>query len=82
MMAHRGKKKVERAFSEVKANEPAIVAQTRRKKGAEAARKQKIAIALSKARKAGAHIPKLAKKSTKGSPAFSDADIKRGYKVL
>ena len=37
------------AFSEVKEDEPAIVAKTRRKGGSEAAQKQKVAIAFSKA---------------------------------
>jgi len=37
------------AFSEVKADEPAVVAKTRRRRGSEAARRQKTAIALSKA---------------------------------
>jgi len=46
------------AFHEVYSNEPAIVAKTRRKSGAVAARKQKVAIALSKARRAGAKIQK------------------------
>ena len=40
------------AFHEVKHNPPKILARTRRKFGAEDARKQAIAIALSKARKA------------------------------
>lgn len=43
---------IEAAFREVNANEPKIVAKTRRKKGAKAAQKQKVAIALSKARRA------------------------------
>lgn len=38
------------AFSEVFDNEPSIVAKTRRKKGAKAAHRQKVAIALSKSR--------------------------------
>ena len=46
------------AFREVKRNEPKRVAQTRRKKGAKAARRQNIAIALDKARKKGARIKK------------------------
>ena len=37
------------AFKEVYEDEPAVVAKTRKKKGAKAAQKQKIAIALSKA---------------------------------
>ncbi|MCP4900108.1 MAG: hypothetical protein GY906_24320 [bacterium] len=40
----------DRAFSEVHENEPAIVARTRRKKGAAAAERQKKRIALEKAR--------------------------------
>jgi hypothetical protein len=47
-----------RAFSEVFGNEPSIVAHTRKKFGKKRAKKQKVAIALSKARRAGAHIPK------------------------
>lgn len=47
-----------RAFREVKENPPARVKRTQRKKGKAAARKQAVAIALSKARKAGARIPK------------------------
>jgi len=39
------------AFREVNRNEPAIVKKTRRKKGKAAANRQKIAIALSKARR-------------------------------
>ena len=46
-----------KAFGEVKANPPAIVARTKRKSGAKQAGKQSIAIALSKARQAGATIP-------------------------
>ena len=46
------RKAIERAFDEVTANEPAVVAKTRRKKGVKAARKQKVAIALSKGRRA------------------------------
>jgi hypothetical protein len=41
------------AFKEVFTKEPKAVAKTRAKKGAEAARKQKIAIAFSKSRSAG-----------------------------
>ena len=40
-----------RAFGEVTRNEPAIVRRTRRKKGKKAAKRQKVAIALSKARR-------------------------------
>ena len=47
-------RRVSEAFSEVKHNPPQTVAKTRRKKGAKQARKQQIAIALSKARAKGA----------------------------
>ena len=50
-------KKLKAAFHEVKHNEPKIVAKTRAKKGAKAAQRQKVAIALSKARAKGAKIP-------------------------
>jgi hypothetical protein len=50
-------KKVAAAFHEVHTNPPAIVAKTRRKSGPGQARKQEVAIALSKARAAGASIP-------------------------
>lgn len=49
--------RVERAFHEIKHNPPAVLAQTRKKEGAGMARKQAIAIALSKARAAGADVP-------------------------
>ena len=42
---------------ELKKNPPKILAKTRKKKGAKAANKQRIAILLSKAREAGANIP-------------------------
>ncbi len=52
MPGHTKKEKAKKAaFSEVAANPPAIIAKTRAKKGAKAARKQAIAIALSKARR-------------------------------
>ena len=46
------KGKLKRAVAEVMRNEPRAVAATRGKKGAKAARKQAVAIAYSKARKA------------------------------
>mgnify|MGYP001605454880 CR=1 FL=1 len=46
-----------RAFHEVSRNTPKIVKTTQRKKGAVAGRKQEVAIALSKARHAGAKLP-------------------------
>jgi len=50
--------RVAAAFREVNRDEPAAVKRTRRLRGAIAARRQKVAIALSKARRAGARIPK------------------------
>lgn len=49
---------IDAAFREVKGSPPARVKQTKRTRGKAAARKQAVAIALSKARKAGARIPK------------------------
>lgn len=43
---------------ELKKNPPKILAKTRRKKGVKAAKKQRVAILLSKARKRGARIKK------------------------
>lgn len=54
----KAKRLLGKTFGEVFRNPPAIVAKTRRKKGAGAARKQKVAIALSKARKASAKVPR------------------------
>lgn len=44
--------------SELKDNPPSILSETRRKKGEKAAGRQRTAILLSKAREAGADIPK------------------------
>jgi hypothetical protein len=52
------KKIVKRAFHEVYHNTPNVVYQTTAKKGAERGQKQRVAIALSKARKKGARIPR------------------------
>jgi hypothetical protein len=54
----KSRKLLDRAFAEVLYKTPRIVKRTRRKFGKEAARKQTIAIAFSKARKAGARLPK------------------------
>lgn len=54
----KGRAKVAAAFHEVEEEEPAVVATTRRKQGATAAKRQKTAIALSKARRAGVRIPR------------------------
>lgn len=47
---------LKRVGHEIKTNPPRILAKTAKKKGAAAAKKQKVAILLSKARKAGAKI--------------------------
>lgn len=47
---------VKAAFHEIKHNPPAILAKTREQFGEERARRQAIAIGLSKARKAGAKL--------------------------
>lgn len=49
--------KIEEAGHEMKMSPPKILAKTRKKSGALAANKQRIAIMLSKARAAGAKIP-------------------------
>jgi len=52
-----GKKGIlERVGHELKTNPPAILAKTRRKSGAKRANKQRVAILLSKARRAGANV--------------------------
>ena len=56
-MARRSKI-VEAAFSEVKHNEPKNVGHTRKKFGAARAEAQETAIALNKARQAGARLPR------------------------
>lgn len=45
------KAKLNRAFSEVYKKEPKVVSKTRKKRGAKAAQRQKIAIAISKAKR-------------------------------
>jgi hypothetical protein len=51
------KKILREVGEELKKNPPKILAKTRREKGKEAAEKQRKAILLSKARRAGAKIP-------------------------
>lgn len=53
----KSQKLIEAAGQEMKTNPPKILKATMRKKGAEAANKQRVAIMLSKARAAGADIP-------------------------
>lgn len=52
------KKLIEAAGHEMKVNPPKVLAKTAKKSGAKRANKQRIAIMLSKARAAGANIPK------------------------
>lgn len=71
---HRNNSKVESAFHEVFHNKPKTVDTSKSKEGQ---RKQMVAIALSKARAAGAHIPKggttpLSPDSLKGSALLKD----------
>jgi hypothetical protein len=71
---HRNSAKVAAAFHEVFHDTPKTVDKS---KSAEGQRKQKVAIALSKARAAGAHIPKggstpLSPDSLKGSAILND----------
>jgi hypothetical protein len=49
-------RRVSAAFHEVKHNPPKVLAKTRKKSGKKRARKQQIAIALSKARAKGARV--------------------------
>jgi hypothetical protein len=51
-------KLVKSAFHEIKQDQPKVVTHTIAAKGTEVGRKQKIAIALSKARAKGARIPR------------------------
>lgn len=53
--------KLEAAFHEVKVKEPAIVGHTRKKIGAQRAEQQRTAIALDKARRAGATVSRSRK---------------------
>lgn len=59
MSAERGA--LSSAFHELKENPPAALAATRKKLGPARANKQRVAIAFSKARAAGAKIPKKAR---------------------
>jgi hypothetical protein len=80
MYGSKTKKKVRAAFREVHQNEPKAVSQTRAKFGEKRAEAQKTAIALSKARKAGAKIPYKTKPH--GSGVFQDTEIRQGFRSL
>jgi len=58
MTGKKTKAKLQSAFHEMKENPPKILAKTRKKEGAAQAERQRVAIGLSKARQAGARIPK------------------------
>lgn len=61
----KSRKILHRMGSEMRDNPPRIVEKTRREKGDAAAEKQRKAILLSKARKAGARIPRKGSKSNR-----------------
>lgn len=76
------KSKVAQAFHEVTTNPPAVVASTRRKFGERRAAKQTVAIALSKARKAGARVkaPKMDNNPMSPGVRLVRGDLARGYR--
>lgn len=58
MAKRRTRELTREAFREVIGNSPSRVKQVKRKQGAKAAKRMAVAIALDKARRAGARIPK------------------------
>ena len=74
--------KVEQAFSEVNRNEPSIVAHTRAKYGSRRAAKQKVAISLEKARRAGAKIPRIETNPLSPGAYLVRGDLGRGYRSM
>lgn len=76
--AQRSQRLVRAAFREVTHNPPEQLAKTRKKFGPVKAEKQRVAIALSKARRAGARIRRM----PRGSAPFEMSEIKRGYRCL
>ena len=56
-MTKTGRSALEAAFKEIKVAPPRILANTRKKSGPVRANKQRVAIALNKARSSGANIP-------------------------
>jgi hypothetical protein len=70
-MKTKSKKILKKVGHELKVNPPRILAKTAKKKGKKAAQKQRVAILLSKARKAGAKVVKKPKKFVAG--AFENA---------
>lgn len=78
----KSEKKVAAAFHEVSTNEPGIVAHTRAKYGSRRAAKQKVAIALSKARKAGAKVPRVETNPLSPGRYLVSGDLGRGYRPM
>jgi Family of unknown function (DUF6496) len=78
----KSERKVSAAFREVNRNEPGIVAHTRAKYGSRRAAKQKVAIALSKARKAGAKVPRVETNPLSPGAYLVGGDLGRGYRPL
>lgn len=70
-------RKVRRAFREVRSNPPSTL--DRKKKG-KAREAQIQAIALSKARQAGASIPR--RRRPRGSEPFTDEEMDQGFRRL
>jgi hypothetical protein len=64
-MASRNEKILEGVGTEIKENPPKVLASTAQKFGPARAAKQKVAILLSKARRAGASIPKSSSSGVK-----------------
>lgn len=72
---------IKAAGHEIKEKEPAIVGHTREKFGAKRAEAQKTAIMLDKARRAGADIPKKAKRTVHHSPTMTEIDCHKLYSM-
>ena len=81
MRASKSARKVTEAFREVYANEPAVVGDTRAKFGAKRAQRQKVAIALSKARRAGAKAPQGPNPMSPGW-RLVQGDLRKGYRSV
>jgi len=73
---------LEQAFSEVKHNPPAIVKHTRQKYGSRRAAKQAVAVALSKARKAGAKVPRVETNPLSPGRYLVHGDLGRGFRPM
>lgn len=69
---------LKRIGRELKANPPRILARTKAKKGAAAAKRQRTAILLAKARKVGGNL----RLRPQGSGTFTDKEIAAGHRRL